>query len=824
MIPTKITQMPFRYTVSALLCACIVVWCGVAWYFSPPHFTYRVAFFAVAALVALITYRTPAKGWWLFVALIPVASIPSRVLQLGAHDAVTFLGILCVLSWAISTCVAARPFPSYRPAFVPLFLVIALSITSILWTLARYADISYFITGRFESAWVNRDGVHASFALRHVVLSGLRSVLMPLVFIMGYAVSRPHTPETTYVTQALPTERLYTRLAVVWFFALLPALCIALYQANFDASFALLGSHSWQEELRVSGGMTDPNALGLFLFLAVPIGITAIFYTQGFIRIILAWCALLSLYIAMLTGSRSLLLGFFILTIVSLICAFFYACLQPSSRRSAFLAVGAAGVALCIFLAPFLLHIAVSSTQTPTLARFASFVERTRVSPQTDLVDKRSLQWQQAFTMWREFPVSGVGVGAFAIELPNYNIEAAQETPVDNAWNQYFHWLAETGASGLVMWLWFILACAVGITYGVYRVWRARDPARPYALVMAGTMGVFLILCVFGAHLDAPEVASAAGVVSAMLYARLPHTSRGRLRRADMCMALLVVLIICISQGRNATHALSRATRAERFRLPRHFGIYAYETWGDAFVYHWTKPYAGWLIHIPEEMHLRVLRMHLAGINPAISPAEPRTVRVRINGILLREIVLTDPAWHYHDVLVYDGQPGKALLTLEAHPAWYPAHEIPPRALGIAVDTGMTWRTLPSWESQGFSDWHEETRDEVTRTYRWMHKDAASVLPASDTRTYRIAVRAPRPLRRYATPPVFTLSTSDRELLSVFLAPDGTWTEHTFTLPVGTHGRDVLLFYHVSETDTVRMPGSTRRVERGVAVSRIEPL
>lgn len=805
--------------------AALLGWLVAAWAFAPPLFAYRIGFMAAAAFLALITYRTPVKGWWLFIALIPLVNIPSRILAIGAHDAVTFLAFGIFIAWVLSTLIAQRPFPKVRPTLVPLLLIIIISLTSIVWTLSRYVDFSYFLNGRFENAWVNRDGIHASFALEHVFLAGLHSILFPLIFYMGYALWSSRTQRIDYTASRLSTRDIYTYLAVVWSIALIPALLIALYQANIDATFAFIGVEKWHDAVRASGGLTDPNALGLFLFLVIPLIATAVFLTHGIHKLITAWVGLLALYTTTLTGSRSVFLGFAILAVCFFTASVIYVIIKRPARQTSAVAITIAAVCMIIISAPFLIHISDFSEQNPTLSRIRDYFVRTHISPSGSMIDKRSLQWQQAFTMWREYPASGVGVGAFSIELPNYNRDATQETPVDNAWSQYFHWLAELGGGGAAVWLWFIFACAFHCIYGVIRDWRAGDPARFYSTVTCITLGTFLFLCIFGAHLQASEVAAAAAVISALLYTRTLSTrSQSFIMRVDLFPLLIAALIIFISQGRNALNSLERDAQAKRFNLPRHFGFYSYESWQDMFIYQWTKPYAGSLITIPGFSENRILTLRLAAIDPAISATNPRLATIRLNGLLLTRLNLTAPEWSRHNICIYDAKPGSGLLTFECEPPWYPPNETPPRVLGIALDTNIMWSAVPNWESQGFSEWQNEMAEGTNVTYRWMLSHAACRIPSTTQITYRVGVRAPEPLTRYADPATFTIATLHTQLVRTTLPHDGSWTWETFTTPDNTKTNFTVLLFSVSKLETVRIHGSTRRTKRGAAVSTLTPV
>ncbi len=66
--------------------------------------------------------------------------------------------------------------------------------------------------------------------------------------------------------------------------------------------------------------------------------------------------------------------------------------------------------------------------------------------------NKRNFFWVRAYQMGRDYPMSGVGIGAFTIELPDYNWKYDKGfDQVDFAGNYYLQLFAETGFPGLIL-------------------------------------------------------------------------------------------------------------------------------------------------------------------------------------------------------------------------------------------------------------------------------------------------------------------------------------------------------------------------------------
>lgn len=137
------------------------------------------------------------------------------------------------------------------------------------------------------------------------------------------------------------------------------------------------------------------------------------------------------------TGSKSsfLLIGASLLTLLML-------CLR--GVRARLIALGGAAAALVLAL-PLLAH-------TPFGERFREFLATT-----TDGYGEvgRLVGWQAAVGMVRDFPVTGIGFGAFRDVFPRY-LPAGETVRWSQLHNDYFEVLVEGGAIAGVLLLWLI--------------------------------------------------------------------------------------------------------------------------------------------------------------------------------------------------------------------------------------------------------------------------------------------------------------------------------------------------------------------------------
>jgi O-antigen ligase len=781
---------------------------------TPPHAFYRTAFLALALSVFAITYWAPVAGWWLCVALVPVANIPVRAFELGAHDALSFLALGCCLGWWAHVLVTRVRVPVRESIRTPLLLVLLLTAASMLVTILRYTDWYPLFNDVLRNGWVRWDGsADAVTAARMVLISGATALALPGLWWTGVGIALTQR-------RGEQSAKPWQHLALVWAIMLVPALVIAAYQSVFNPSFGMLFETAWQHARRVSGCLTDPNALGLFVMLALPLIGWAAWRTRGMPQMALACVALLGLYALTQSGSRSALLGMFMM----LGCGCVVVAWRRTRHYSRMLRATVAVAVVCVMaLTPVAAWLVMQSSRTaaenPVLQRMQEFAVRLRGNAPGNVIDSRELQWRQACAVWRDVPLTGIGVGAFAVELPNHNRAATRETPTDNAWNQYLQWLAEMGATGLGAWLWLLTVIVVAVA----RTFRHGVPAELTPAMHLAWLGVgaLLALGMFGAHFTAPEVACGTAVVAALATATaVANTAESPPLDRRSLLVLAAVIGICIAAQINAALGpLSHRTLQTRFQLPREFGLYRPESWYNMFSYQWTQRYAGKLINIPTTQ--RVLTIRLAALQEQVSEAHPVYVRCWLDTEYLDTIKLVGPDWTEYSMYVYQAPPGDATLTLACSRTWRPPHEMPPRTLGVAVATDVTWDDSLRREGQGFSPWFHDTIAGTNVAARWTERRAARYLTVGPQGCLRIGLRAPADTPFFSTPPRVTVRFNGTVLKTITLPHRrAEWIWENLADDSIKAARGIVSF-EVDRTTPIRMPGSVRRQHVGVALAEV---
>lgn len=111
-----------------------------------------------------------------------------------------------------------------------------------------------------------------------------------------------------------------------------------------------------------------------------------------------------------------------------------------------------------------------------------------RLDPTNSSKVERTYIWRSAWAMWKDHPVTGVGLGSFSRWYPKYKLPQASEEEVAFAHNILLNTLAETGVLGLaalgaLVWSWY--------RRGVRAARTCKDPLAVWACM--GALTAFLV-------------------------------------------------------------------------------------------------------------------------------------------------------------------------------------------------------------------------------------------------------------------------------------------------------------------------------------------
>jgi len=354
----------------------------------------------------------------------------------------------------------------------------------------------------------------------------------------------------------------------------------------------------WKITGRLSGGATDPNALGILCGLAIPVLVAQVLRRD---RPGWALPALLPLPLGLaLSGSRS---GF----LMAVFGGAAVIALAPVGRRLR-AAVALAAVATLVVL----LGTALVRGSPGDVGERLGQLFRSSLSLE-DRASSRPILWRAALQLFTGSPIVGGGLGSFAWRLPDLaGADRDRLALRDNPGSAYLQALAETGIPG------FLLTLAFVVSLGRQALSRARDPVSSGA---SAAVLAFLLVSVVGSHWLAPEV----GFLFFLLCACVASRGEwGRETGAWLRLALVALYAILAARAVFAT-----ADPAVTFRHANRIGFFDREI-GTGGSFRWTR--RRFALLVGREAPERIL---LANYSPDGKPVEV-TVRADEGPVLFR--------------------------------------------------------------------------------------------------------------------------------------------------------------------------------------------
>ena len=278
--------------------------------------------------------------------------------------------------------------------------------------------------------------------------------------------------------------------------------CFGLYQSSSNLD---LGNTPFFISIKRANGLfSDANSLGIFIAFCIPIFVGGFLSFAKWARLIFIPPVLAGILIVPGSGSRSGFIG--IVIAVVLIAAFYIKKMRVFSRNDPQRFRKAAIYSTASFLIVIFFLVVLFTGDSTLSHRFKSNIAYFSEEDFLQKISKgRTSIWEAGFMMWAENPVSGIGLGSFTVELPNYykeyNIrelkykgaDASPEVVVDTADNFYIHILSELGIIGLIFFLWLFYR----IARQVFQEVCSKDLQGDLIAVLAGISAGIIYLTVY---------------------------------------------------------------------------------------------------------------------------------------------------------------------------------------------------------------------------------------------------------------------------------------------------------------------------------------
>lgn len=576
----------------------------------------------------------------------------------------------------------SSPGASLNPLRSPMRFFAGLTALSAAITFWRFAGFFPFVADRFYEFPVNVNGVSAGGARMSVVFHALN-------FLTGmalFALVRPQLRDARFRMRALAAAAA----------GILAASGAGLAQKLVDPAFG--NTAFWANMGQINGTFKDPNAFATVLSLLLPLLAVAFFRDRGRRRLLFGAAVALSLAVFPFIGARSPLLGLGAATAWLVVAAFLDWRRSGGRIRKAAIA----GILLALAIAVGLGVVAAErsrlferlSANISTVAKGGGLVD---ISPE------RYFLWREALAMTGDHPISGVGVGAFIVELPNYYAadKAASNTPlegwkrIDSAENLPLQVGAELGIAGVIGLAW-LLAAIIGLCRRATRPGGRRDGPPPrdrifYVGAAAGLLS-FALNAMFHSYVGSFETAYSFWFLAAYLAsAAVPGEARSGQKRGFSGFAVIGLILFAAVLFRDAGHSLAPGERWKTYSIGREFGLYRAEKTADGREFRWTREYGAF--PVPPNARRVVVPIHAGHPDIASRPVDVEftlvegffRAKVCLSGVRLR-----GEDWRTVELLLPDRYGPEAFLLVTVSRIWVPLQVTgasDTRRLGVAVGT-----------------------------------------------------------------------------------------------------------------------------------------
>jgi len=311
--------------------------------------------------------------------------------------------------------------------------------------------------------------------------------------------------------------------------------------------------------------------------------------------------------------------------------------------------------------------------------------------------------------MVKDYPLTGVGVGAYIVELPNYSkLMGMGFRFTDSAENYFFQAGAELGLIGLLLVFWLFYE----VIRQMRRSWKESladnlgdNNSNKDRFILIGIISG--IICIFINFLFHTYIGSydvkyflwlLIGLVVAYSKVKEEAEINIKLNRRFKLVAVILPLFFGVIHLWNSAHTLSIKNRTEEFGWNQNYGLYKLEKDRRGFFFQWTKKSAGISIdNIGEVLVIPMMASH-----PDI---EKNPVRVKLFSAnhyfrkkkLIKEIILKDNGWIDFEYPLLKLSEKKIYLVFETNRIWQPLKYLGvPDPRWLAIGLGEVWFKYPT--------------------------------------------------------------------------------------------------------------------------------
>ena len=608
--------------------------------------------------------------------------------------------------------------PARHPVFRPLFVFGILITLSGVITFFRFACYYPFRADGIYELKFNILGVSAGGAIMSTVFSLLNYLTGFAFFAAAY--SRLRSP--AFMKKALSVLTASTFLALLF----------AMAQKYISIS---IGNYPfWVQFNQINGTFKDPNSFGAFLVAVLPLLLVLAAAARGTARkSAFIATALLLLFVFPSIGARSAFLGLIVgLAVVTVLTV----ARAGRAWRKKIVPAAAVALVICVALAAFLV-VSGRSGLAGRISRSLDIISG-KISI-AEFFNRRTYFWKAARAMMADNPISGVGLGAYIVEMPNYLKDLnLPYTETDSALNYVLQVGSELGWLGLAALAWLIWE----ILKQCRRSWREPPAEKGGAFLLSGALAglaPFGVNFIFHTYIGSFEVKYIFWLLVAVVFALgrkrvdMPPSpsskltdalsarrggesagigdnsggytttesqtfssatgkrikSRGRKSLALTMFTALYAAVFAASLLWNSARSLSLETRTQKYGIRQEFGLDKPEKTGDGREFRWTGRTAGMMLRVEG----RTAEIPVLASHPDIAK-NPVSVEIYATGDFFRTrrrldaIVLREGVWRTLECDLSEFEGRDVILIFKVSRTWNPKKVLAvpdPRNLGIAL-------------------------------------------------------------------------------------------------------------------------------------------
>ncbi|MBM3713536.1 MAG: hypothetical protein FJW56_08910, partial [Actinobacteria bacterium] len=583
-------------------------------------------------------------------------------------------------------------------------LVISLAIT-----IFRYSNFYPLITNNYHNLKVNLNGLTSEIATEWVIKYFFNYALGFFFLFAAFNI----LDKKRAIIIAIVTLFASTGLASIF----------AIYQYYFNPA---LGSFShWADTGRINSTFVDPNALGAYCVIIFPVLFSFVIFTKRwYFRLVFSLLFILFILMTIFSGSRTALLGIFITLFIFLIYGIvkYIKYLKLTSNKKRILNLSIILPLIFIILISFS-AIILNENQIKDSFSESDLFKRTSMSVDTfifylkeygiaeglkSISNYRYFYWGMAVNMAKDYPVTGVGVGSYIIELPDYLrrfgagfYQSKGIYQVDYAGNYYLQVLSELGIPGLItiLFLFFLIIKKTAIYFNFKRKIGNANTDDRFLFGIFISFAVSLVALIFGPHTNFTSTQLTFWLIIAFLLSyikisqvnilktmiiplkdnsavsiRNPLFLTGSLKftiKQKISISLILFLFFS-SFTISAFTSLSINSKQNKCDFENNYGFYDYDKFEGKDI-RW----------ISIDASLKILKNGSILVVPIqdgypfnelehLQPIKPLIAKFYIDNLLVKTVKLEDDSWYNIKLPVPDFTEEWFTLTIVLNRAWVP--------------------------------------------------------------------------------------------------------------------------------------------------------